>query len=139
MLDWLKGTDPSIVISAIGSVALWLWNKARGDKTKTAREVLDDVVLQVINAGDVDLDNVKARVTELGLEALRKLHVTGMPATVLVHEFVEYAAGRLAERLYLHQRRLDALVVGAEAVQKAMTPPVVPTVPVLDLGMEETR
>jgi hypothetical protein len=91
----------------------WLWHKARGDKTKTAREVLEDVVRQVLYSDGVDLDNVKSRAESKIREALAKRNVTGKLAEALVHEFVEYAAAELAERFALFQKNLDALATNA--------------------------
>jgi hypothetical protein len=91
----------------------WLWHKARGDKTKTAREILEDVVRQVLYSDGVDLDNVKSRAESKIREALAKRNVTGKLAEALVHEFVEYAAAELAERFALFQKNLDALATNA--------------------------
>jgi len=98
----------------------WLWHKAKGEKVKTVREILDDVVRQVLNSGDINLTNIKARAAYYIREALAKRKVTGKLADALTHEFVEYAAAELAERFSLIQRQLDALAAGAEQVSVTM-------------------
>jgi hypothetical protein len=107
------GITYSDVALVAGIVGGWLWHKARGDKTKTAREVLEDVVRQVLYSDGVDLDNVKSRAESKIREALAKRNVTGKLAEALVHEFVEYAAAELAERFALFQKNLDALATNA--------------------------
>lgn len=108
------------IIAVGGLLGGWLWHKARGEKTKTVREILEDVVRQVINSGDVDLENVKSRAEAKIREALAKRKVAGKLAETLVHEFVEYAAAELAERFRLIQQSLDSLARGAESLGKAV-------------------
>lgn len=100
----------------------WIFHKAKGDKTKTAREVLDDVVRQVINSEDVDLVNVKTRATAAIHDALAKRKITGKLADALTHEFVEYAAGELAERFDLFTKNLEKMAGNAAKVGEAIAP-----------------
>jgi hypothetical protein len=109
----LNNIDPDAVIAVVGLVGSWLWSKHKGEKTKSAREMLDDVVRQVINSADVDLENVKARAEQACRAALAKVGITGATSDRLVHEFAEYAAAELAERWGLFQKRLDQLAVNA--------------------------
>ncbi len=100
----------------------WIWHKARGDKTKTAREVLDDVVLQVLADADIDMTNVKAKAEAALRAALTKAKIKGALAEALVHEFVEYTAGELARRFKLFEANLARMADNAAKVGETLAP-----------------
>ncbi len=107
-MTWLSKLDPNVAASwaaiALGGL-LWLYHKAKGDKTESTRDILDAIVTQVLHTSGVDVDNVKSRFETAARAALAKRGITGAVADTLVHEFVEYAA----EQLHLN---IDAAVAG---------------------------
>ncbi len=107
-MTWLSKLDPNVAaswaIAALGGL-MWLYHKAKGDKTESARSILYSTVTQVVNQSGVDIDNVKARAETAVRAALAKLGITGAIADALVHEFVEYAASEL-------HRNINAAVSG---------------------------
>jgi hypothetical protein len=108
-------------VAAVGVlVGGWIYAKARGRKTKTVREILDDIVRQVINADGVDLENVKPKAERAIRDTLAKAGIKGKAAEVLVHEFVEYAAAELAERYAEVNKALQKLNAATETAGKDM-------------------
>lgn len=124
--------DPNVValiVSVLGGLWTWISHKANGEKTSTWREILDDVVRQVINAADVDLDNVKARLETKLQDAVTKIGLRGPTANSLVHEFVEYGSAELHERFATIQRQLDKISAEAQATLKVLRPAATPGTP----------
>lgn len=119
MSSIVNNIDPNAVIALVTLVGGWLWSKRKGEKTTSARELLEDVVRQVINAADVDPDNVKTRAEAKIRGALAKINVKGTTAELLVHEFVEYAAAELGERWAKFTRDMDALKAANAEMVKA--------------------
>ncbi len=117
-MDWLSKADPNVVISWV-SVAfgglLWLYHKARGDKTASAEDILTSLVTQVINQADVDEDNIKARVEVASRAALLRIGIKGATADLLVHRFVEDAAAQLHERYDAWTKAMNAMDAAAKA------------------------
>ncbi len=132
-MDWSK-LDPNVVTILSGvtiGVLGWLWRLVHGDKVESARDILDSVVTQVLNTPGLNLDNVKQKIEAAARPALAKLGIKGSLADNLIHEFVEYGAGVLHERMDLFekelQKRLDDLAAKAQDVSKAFdTKPIVP-------------
>ncbi len=133
MLDWFKAIDPTVVVSTAIGVLGWLYHKARGDKTESARAVLQSLVRQVLFSDGVDLDNVRSRFEALAKTALAKRGFKGAIVDALIHEFSEYAAAELAERLDLYQSQLDQLDKVAAGVNETLKPVREPTT-VVTLG-----
>ncbi len=121
--------DPNLVLSwgaVLAAAATWLIHKARGEKTASARDILDSIVTQVINTADVDLENVKLRADQAIRSKLAELGIKGAAAELMVHEFVEYASAQLHERFDRWTRAMDKLDAAVQTVPKAFeTPPIV--------------
>ncbi len=124
-MEYLSKTDPNILISwlsLLGGVGLWLWHKAKGDKTKSAKGLLDDVVTQVINSPDVNLDNVQSMGEKAARDALAKIGFRGAAAETLVHLAATAASAELHRRFDLMTRNMDAMFKATVAAEKALTP-----------------
>ncbi len=136
----LDKLDPNVVItlvSLVGTGVAWLYHKAKGDKTESARDILDSIVVQVLNAPGVDLVNVKDRVELEARAALRKLGLKGKIVDTLVHEFAEYALAELTKKYDLFQKQLDQLV--KETIKTAESFTAKGEIPKLDITVESIR
>lgn len=121
-MDWSK-LDPNVVISigsVVGAAATWLYHKAKGEKTASANDILESLVTQVINAPDVNLENVKQRIDSAARAALAKVGVRGAIAERLVHEFVEYGSAELHKRFDLWTKSMMKLDNAAQATAKVL-------------------
>lgn len=107
-------------IAAVGALLGGVfWKVKKGQKAKSAREILEDVVRNVLYSDGVDLNNVKTRAETAIRAALTKHGLKGKAADVLVHEFVEYAAAELAERFDLFTKNLERMYEAAKGVEQA--------------------
>ncbi len=138
-MSFLSKLDPNVVMTWGGiflSGLAWLYHKAKGDKTASARDILDSLVVQVINAPGVNLDNVKDRVELAARTALKKMGLKGAIVETLVHEFVEYGSAELHKRYDLIDKQLQEMVKKTIDVTGAFTPPTTSTVPTLNITVE---
>lgn len=121
----LSNLDPNLVLSLatlVGTGIAWIVHKVRGDKVASARDILDSLVTQALNAPGVNLDNIKSRVEKAARDALAKRGIKGAIAETLVHEFVEYASAQLHERFDLITRNVEQMADAAAKVKAAMVP-----------------
>lgn len=124
-MDWSK-LDPNVVMSWAAVVAGaigWLYHRAKGDKTQSARDVLDSIVAQALNTPGISVDNVKMHVETLAREALTKRGISGKVADALVHEFVEFASAQLHRRVDIAARDLARADAAAQATLRDITAP----------------
>lgn len=118
-MSFLNQINPDLavtILTAIAAGATWLFRKARGEKTQTARELLENVVTQVLNSDGVDLENVREKLEARLRAALAKRGIKGKLAERLVHEFVEWGAAELHERYDGITRNLERMYKAAEGV-----------------------
>ncbi len=124
-MSFVNQIDPNLVVGILVALGTYLWHKARGDKTTSARDILDSIVTQVINSDGVDLENVKARTEAKCRAALAKAGIKGTLAETLVHEAVEYASAQLHERFDLFTKSMNNMMAETlklEQTVKAIQP-----------------
>lgn len=110
------------LLGLFGTAVRWVMHRIAGDKRAGLRALLESVVTQILYSGDVDLDNVKARIESAARIALSKAGVTGALADELVHEVVEYGAAKLHERFDEFTRNLESLSAAADKVKQELKP-----------------
>lgn len=108
----------------------YLRTRANDKRTASLREMLDDVVRRVLNTAGTNLENIQARAEEACRNTLEKVGITGPAASLLVHEFAEYAAAEFHERWEGLARNMQAMADAVSKVSDAFNVgPIVPPLP----------
>jgi len=135
-------------VSGITAVVLWLWHKARGEKTQSVREMLMSVVESTVHQmalAKIDFLNADKPIEHAISKWFERRGINPKPYSFLIHEMVAYGLKRLSEEY--KQATLPAtfdrlLKEMADTVGRvSFEPPKHPDVPVLgiDIVPEEDK
>lgn len=148
-MDWSK-LDPNAVmflLSLVGTAALWLYRKARGEQQASLRGLLwPSVEAKAIELAESDafVEGMRDELRECALDALRRIGVKPSALVeVIVTELVERGVAELRKRILARkvksevQTLLDRLADPAFLRAFTPPPPSERTVPPLDASMFE--
>lgn len=144
MLDWLGKIDPNVVVGIVSALVAWLYHKARGDKQQDLRDLVYGTIAaevhRIVDSPELH-DKARALLFDAAWKGLDLLKVPKNATTnLLVSAAVETGMAELARLLAQKAipKQLDAVADGVAAAVDAFTPPAKPTVPPLDIVVEET-
>jgi len=141
MWDWIKQTDPSVVIPAVIGLVGWLWhNRKNLSRANLRSTVLDAVTSKALRLLDEPLtrDQIARTLADSAWRAAGRLGVDKDKAPAWVRDIVTamIERGMTTVDEELHKRELAKLAAGATKVVAAFTPPDKPTVPKLEIELQ---
>lgn len=152
MWAFLAQLDPNLVLAVltgVGTVATWLYRKARGQKVDSLKDTLwhalEGVAIKLAES-DATVETARSKLTAAAWEMLGRIKVPrNALSEMLVSEAVERGVTEVRKRILAKKNaaaasvlpaQLQALLDLAGQLPKAFTPPTNPTVPRLDIDVE---
>lgn len=110
----LSDIDPNLVVGAVSLVGMfvgWLWDKARGERTRDLSELLDEHLTAALDRALDDLDTsaaIERRLTEEALKLVRAIGADPKKHEHTVTIAVQWAMVEANKRLSLRHRNQEA-------------------------------
>jgi hypothetical protein len=145
MQAWLEQINPNaLVVGLLVGALTWAYRKFTGDSNASLIDALGGVIKQEVHRlleDPATIENARASLESAAAALLARARIArSKPIDLLVTAAIEGGLAELAEQLGALKRITEGvgkLTTATEALKSSFAPPASPTVPVLQLQLEQ--